>query len=86
MPTMPVQGERAETERALTAVRRAWVDALGVEAIEPHDDFFMLGGHSLLVLEVVDSVQEATGVEIPLRLFFNQPRIESLAAYVAANS
>jgi acyl carrier protein len=86
MSTMTGEAGQAERDRALAVVRGAWADALGVEAIEPDDDFFMLGGHSLLILEVVDSVEQATGVEIPLRLFFEQPRVEPLAEYVTANS
>jgi acyl carrier protein len=85
MSAMTVDAGQAAAERALTAVRTAWADALGTDAIAPDDDFFMLGGHSLLILEVVDAVEEATGVEIPLRLFFEQPRVEPLAEYVAAN-
>lgn len=77
---------RESSDRALAAVRDAWIDALGLNGVESDDDFFVLGGHSLLVLEVVDAVEETTGVAIPPRYFFDHPRLGALAEYVAANS
>jgi acyl carrier protein len=65
---------------ALEVVRQAWRDALALEDIEPDDDFFLLGGHSLLVLEVVDAIEAETGTAIPLGSFFEDPTPRSLAA------
>ena len=69
--------------RALEVVRRAWRDILALEEIEPDDDFFLLGGHSLLVLEVVDAIEAETGTAIPLGDFFEHPTPRWLAAYLS---
>ena len=68
--------------RALEVVRRAWRDVLALEDIDPDDDFFLLGGHSLLVLEVVDAIEAETGTAIPLGDFFEHPTPNSLASYL----
>jgi acyl carrier protein len=73
-------------DRAVRAVRAAWSEALGVADVEDEDDFFALGGHSLLVVEVVEAVERATGVEIPIALFFERPYVPALAEYVSAGA
>ena len=70
---------------ALEVVRRAWRDVLALEDVEPEDDFFLLGGHSLLVLEVVDAIEAETGTAIPLGAFFEDPTPRALAAYLRAD-
>jgi nonribosomal peptide synthetase DhbF len=69
---------------ALEVVRRAWRDVLALEDVEPDDDFFLLGGHSLLVLEVADAIEAETGTAIPLGAFFEDPTPQALAAYLEA--
>ena len=71
---------------ALEIVRRAWRDVLALEDVAPDDDFFLLGGHSLLVLEVVDAIEAETGTAIPLGAFFEDPTPRSLAAHLEAAS
>jgi acyl carrier protein len=71
---------------ALEVVRRAWRDVLALEDVEPDDDFFLLGGHSLLVLEVVDAIEAETGTAIPLGAFFEHPTPRRLATYLEADS
>jgi len=54
-------GSRSELEKAVAAM---WVEALGVSEVQADDDFFDLGGHSLIALDVIDQVQKLTGVEL----------------------
>jgi amino acid adenylation domain-containing protein len=62
-------------ERALMAI---WSDLLGVPQMSVHDDFFDLGGDSLLATQIISRVQKAFGVEVPLRLMFDSPTIAAM--------
>ena len=55
---------------------------LGVEQVGIDDNFFMLGGHSLLGTQVIMRVVEAFGVEMPLRTIFNAPTVRLLSAEI----
>ena len=68
-----------ETEKTLA---RIWAEALGVDRIGVHDDFFALGGHSLMGAEVIERVRHDYRVDVPLGRLFESPTIASVAAYV----
>ncbi|MEK2479516.1 amino acid adenylation domain-containing protein [Streptomyces noursei] len=56
-----------------------WRDLLGVEAMSPHDDFFDLGGQSLLAVKSVSRLREALGVPVQLRAIFEARTAAALA-------
>jgi amino acid adenylation domain-containing protein/non-ribosomal peptide synthase protein (TIGR01720 family) len=70
---------RTEVEQALAAI---WTELLGVREVGIRDDFFALGGHSLVATRVVSRIRESLGVQLPVRELFAQPSIESLATRV----
>ena len=55
---------------------------LGISKIGVDDNFFMLGGHSLLGTQLIARTREAFGIELSLRSLFESPTIASLAAEV----
>src|SRR5690606_21966920 len=63
-----------------------WAELLGTQRIGIRDDFFALGGHSLLTIRLVASIQRALGVQIPVAVVFNHPTVEALAGYVASHA
>ncbi|MEU0398710.1 amino acid adenylation domain-containing protein [Streptomyces sp. NPDC006197] len=67
---------RSETERTLAAI---WAEALRVERVGIHDDFFELGGNSILSILVVSRTHKALGVQVSPRLLFDAPTIAELA-------
>jgi len=71
-------GRRPETdvERALAAI---WQALLGVDDAGMEDDFFALGGHSLLVIRLLARVEDRFGIRIPVREFFDAPTLAALA-------
>ncbi len=63
-----------------------WSELLGVERVGIHDNFFKLGGYSLLATRVVARVRETFQIEIPLRYLFEQPTIAGLAVIMLLHS
>src|SRR5579859_1257190 len=56
-----------------------WKDVLGVQEIGIHDNFFDVGGHSLLAAHLTAQIQNATGRTIPVSSIFRAPTIATLA-------
>ncbi|MFJ8577830.1 amino acid adenylation domain-containing protein [Micromonospora sp. NPDC093277] len=63
---------------------RIWADLLEVPAIRPDDDFFALGGNSLLALRLVQRLRGELGTEVPFGQIFDAPTVRGLAARLAA--
>lgn len=60
-------------------VASIWEELLGIQGIGIHDNFFALGGQSLLATRVMTRINETTGVELPVETIFNQPTIAGVA-------
>ncbi|HEX8282859.1 MAG TPA: amino acid adenylation domain-containing protein [Pyrinomonadaceae bacterium] len=75
----PFVGPRDELELRLTQI---WQDVLGVRAVGVRDNFFDLGGHSLLGVRLLARVRQATGAELPTAALFQDPTVELLAARI----
>jgi amino acid adenylation domain-containing protein len=56
-----------------------WSEVLGVSNIGAFDNFFDLGGQSLLATQVASRIQRDLRVECPLRLLFETPNLAALA-------
>jgi acyl carrier protein len=65
-------------------IARIWGEILERAQLSIHDSFFDLGGHSLLATRVVARINEALGVELPLRRLFELPTIAQLAGAIDA--
>jgi amino acid adenylation domain-containing protein len=59
-----------------------WAEVLRVERVGANDDFFQLGGHSLLIMRLIARVQDAFGLELSIRTVFAAPTLEAMAAAI----
>jgi amino acid adenylation domain-containing protein len=73
---------RTEVERQISAI---WREALGIDHFGVHDNFFDLGGHSLLMAQVHNKLQETLSIEITIVEMFQYPTISSLAKHLSFN-
>ena len=69
-----------ERERRIGAV---WCGVLGVESVGVHDNFFDLGGNSLLLGALHARLNEDLGVRLPIQRLFEHPTVRALAAALA---
>jgi amino acid adenylation domain-containing protein len=75
----PYAPPRDDVERALAA---AWERLLGVRPVGIHDDFFRLGGHSLLGIRLMAGVRQELGADLPPQALFRAPTVAGMAAAV----
>lgn len=72
-------GASTEAEKKVAAI---WGEVLGVEEVGIYDNFFDLGGHSLIGTRVISRLRETFKVEIPLQTLFEHPTLVDLAEQV----
>jgi amino acid adenylation domain-containing protein len=71
---------RTELERVLVDI---WREALGVPHVGIHDNFFDLGGHSLLLIRVWQQIRERLQLDLSMLELMTRPTIASLSAFAA---
>ncbi|HWM02052.1 MAG TPA: amino acid adenylation domain-containing protein, partial [Actinophytocola sp.] len=73
---------RAPRDPAEWALADLFADLLGVERVGIDDNFFALGGHSLLVTRLVSRVREELDVELSARAVFDAPTVAELSEHL----
>ncbi|MDR0310270.1 MAG: phosphopantetheine-binding protein [Acidobacteriota bacterium] len=72
----PPQGEIEEE------LARIWSEILRISPVGRNDGFFELGGDSLLATAILHKIQDAFGMELPLRTVFESQTIKALAEMI----
>jgi amino acid adenylation domain-containing protein len=70
---------RNEAEERIAAI---WSEALNVDRVGIHDDFFALGGHSLMATQVIARIRTSFDAKLPLHALFTSPNVADLALAV----
>jgi hypothetical protein len=70
---------RTSTEEVLTNI---WCQAMGLPSVGVHDDFFALGGHSLIAVQIMSRARKVLGVDLPLRSLFETRTVSQLASVI----
>jgi amino acid adenylation domain-containing protein len=82
--------EEGRTEKKLVLPRTPveevvagiWAELLRVEEISVEDNFFQVGGHSLMATRILTRVRNAFLVDLPLRVLFEFPTVTGLAEQI----
>lgn len=72
---------RTETESQVASV---WQAVLGIDRVGAEDDFFALGGNSLVAVQLIAEIRKVVRVKLPMRSLFEQPTVAALAARIDA--
>ncbi len=72
-------GPRTPTERWLAEV---WREVLGVQQLGVEDNFFDIGGHSLLAVQIMERIRQQYGQEIPLAMLFEAGTVAALGRVI----
>jgi acyl carrier protein len=59
-----------------------WAALLGVERVGVHDNFFKLGGNSILATQLLSRVRESFEMDVPLRAVFEIPTVANLVVQI----
>jgi acyl carrier protein len=65
-------------------IAQIWAEVLGLEQVGIDDDFFQLGGDSLIASRIVARIIDTFQIEVPLSALFNAPKIATMASVVVA--
>jgi len=74
-----IRGPQTEIEEI---VARTVAPLLGLEQVDVEANFFSLGGHSLLGIQLISRLRESLGVELSLRTVFEAPSVLELSAEI----
>jgi AMP-binding enzyme/Phosphopantetheine attachment site/AMP-binding enzyme C-terminal domain len=81
MPSMAVP--ESQLEKRIATI---WREVLGLPAVGMTDNFFDLGGHSLLIVQVLRRLHEVSAHEVSITDMFRLPTIRALASHLAGNA
>jgi acyl carrier protein len=75
---------RSPADDLQSAIAGAWQDVLGIEPIGIEDDFFDMGGDSLMAARTTARLSELFPVEVPVSAMFQAPTVRALADLIRA--
>ncbi|MET8053738.1 condensation domain-containing protein [Streptosporangium sp. NPDC005286] len=84
LPEAAEIGERAGPPALEAALCVIWARVMNLDEVEPDDDFFALGGHSMLAARLVREIASVLAVRVPLMALFEHCTPADLADYLAA--
>lgn len=76
----PQPGAAAASGALLDFVAGVWAEATGTPHLTPDDDFFRLGGHSMMAARLVQRLRDAFQIDLPLRTLFENSTLGGFTA------
>jgi acyl transferase domain-containing protein/pimeloyl-ACP methyl ester carboxylesterase len=77
--TTAIAVEGAPRDSVEQSIAKIWQDLIGVDQVRYYDDFFEMGGSSLLALRLFSQIDQKFGKNLPLSTLFEAPTVEQLA-------
>jgi amino acid adenylation domain-containing protein len=83
-PDAPQSGDALAAPRTAVEERLAamWASILKLESVGIHDNFFNLGGNSLLAFQLISRVRDEFNIELPLARVFETPTVAELSGWI----
>lgn len=86
----PIDQSHIATQRIIDPPRTSlesliadtWADLLNLETVGINENFFDLGGSSLLAVKLLTEIEEKTGMSLPISVLFDSPNVRMLADIV----
>jgi acyl carrier protein len=72
-------GKLTVTEKIILDI---WNESLRTEGITIDDNFFEVGGNSLLAISIFSKIESAFKIKLSLRIFFDSPRIRDIGEII----
>ena len=79
MPERDFVAPRTPLEEVLA---KRWSEILGIEPIGIHDDFFVLGGDSLLAIDALAQIHQISPTTFEVSRFFQSPTVAAVACHI----
>ncbi|MDQ6815256.1 MAG: amino acid adenylation domain-containing protein [Bacteroidota bacterium] len=84
--TQTIDKDESEYSEAEKLVSNVWRHFLGTKNIGINDNFFLLGGHSMIAVEVMVRLEKETGIKLPLSSLFEYPTIKEFATLLRGDN
>src|SRR3989339_881025 len=69
-----------DMEKKIAAI---WQEVLGYKEIDVNDNFFEIGGDSLMIIRVQAIIKAKLNIEVPITILFNRATVRALAGYLS---
>ncbi|WP_433195706.1 amino acid adenylation domain-containing protein [Nocardia sp. CA-107356] len=83
-PVFAARAFRAPSTPLEATVADVFAEVIGVDRVGIDDDFFSLGGNSLLAAQVVSRLRKLTGAQIKVAWFFTEPTVLGISEQITA--
>jgi acyl-coenzyme A synthetase/AMP-(fatty) acid ligase/acyl carrier protein len=81
-PVVPAATPVTAADPVTAELTVIWQDILQIPDIQPDEDLFDLGGHSLSIARIISRIRQRYDVEVPMERFFDTPTVHDIAAIV----